>query len=173
MLLPEVVSRPAKQPAKKLLLPVMLVAVLIQLTKLVLLHNRNTGTEDVNCVPLINRPVELTQSLLVPPGAMTTVLVSVVVPRKLPRMMLSPPVVTQQPALQPRNMLLQAVVLQTPAWRPMNTLSVPVVLSRPAQRPAKKLSLPVVLQAPANRPAMKLSVPVVLRKPAYRPRKVL
>jgi hypothetical protein len=42
---------------------------------------------------------------------MTTVEVSVVVPKKLPKMMFDPPVVTQQPALQPKNMLLQAVVL--------------------------------------------------------------
>jgi hypothetical protein len=43
---------------------------------------------------------------------MTTVLVSVVVPKKLPSMMLLSPVVTQQPALQPMNMLLTPVVFE-------------------------------------------------------------
>jgi hypothetical protein len=53
---------------------------------------------------------------------MTTVDVSVVVPRKLPKMMFEAPVVTQQPALQPMKMLLQAVVLQKPARSPIKVL---------------------------------------------------
>ena len=78
--------------------------------------------------PLMYKPVALTHKRLHPPGANTAVLVSVVVPRKLPIMMLFSPVVTQQPALQPTNMLLA-----------------PVVLRRPAHAPAKKLLAPVVL----------------------------
>jgi hypothetical protein len=62
-------------------------------------------------LPLINRPVEFTHSLFVPPGAMITVLVKLVEPTSLPKMMFELPVVTAQPALQPMNMLLQAVVL--------------------------------------------------------------
>jgi hypothetical protein len=53
---------------------------------------------------------------------MTTVDVSVVVPKKLPSMMLLAPVVTQQPALQPMNILLAPVVLQTPAHEPAKKL---------------------------------------------------
>jgi hypothetical protein len=107
------VELPAQQPAKKLLVPVPPVPD-TQLTMLLVPHTLNVEAVETR-LPLTNRPVELTHNLLHPPGAMTTVLVRVVVPKKLPKMMLLAPVVTQQPALQPRNMLLQAVVLQKPA----------------------------------------------------------
>jgi len=73
-------------------------------------------------LPLTNRPELLTHKRLVPPGAKMAVLVKVVVPKKLPSMMLLSPVVTQQPALQPRNMLFEAVVLAQPARRPIKVL---------------------------------------------------
>jgi hypothetical protein len=101
---PVVLQRPAQNPAKKLLVPVPPVP-LIQLTMLVVLQTLNALAPPPPIrLPLMYKPVLLTHNLLVPPGAMTTVLVSVVVPRKVPRMMFDPPVVTQQPALQPMNM---------------------------------------------------------------------
>ena len=105
---PVVLAEPAQQPAKKLSVPVPPVPEMLDEMLLVLQH-LNTAAAVGTRLPLTYKPVELTHNLFVPPGAMTTVLVKVVVPKKLPNMMLSPPVVTQQPALQPMNMLLQAV----------------------------------------------------------------
>ena len=103
-------------------MPVSEAAVVRQPTKLRVPQTLNAAAAVDTRLPLMYKPVEFTHSLLVPPGAMTTVLVKVVVPKKLPNMMLLSPVVTQQPAKQPRNMLFEAVVLQTPAHRPANKL---------------------------------------------------
>ena len=112
--MPVVLAAPAQQPAKKLLAPEPPVPDIL-LIMLVLLHNLNTLQPPTKSEPFIYKPFEFTHSLFVPPGARIAVDVSVVVPRKLPKMMLEQPVVTQQPALQPMNMLLQPNMLQQPA----------------------------------------------------------
>ena len=155
-----VLQRPAQNPAKKLSVPVPPVPDIL-LEMLLVAQHLNTAAAVGTRLPLTNRPVELTHNLFVPPGANTTVLVSVVVPRKLPSMMFESPVVTQQPAKQPRNMLFEAVVFSRPAHRPANKLLLPVVFSRPASSPMKVLKQPVVLAVPDSRPMNVLQLPKV------------
>ena len=102
------------------------------LVMLLVAQHLNTWAAVGTRVPLMYKPVLLTQSLLHPPGASTAVQVIEVLPAKLPRIMLHPLVVALQPALHPRNMLFEAVVLLKPAHNPENKLLVPVLLLQPA-----------------------------------------
>ena len=98
-----VTDAPAQDPAKKLLVPEPPVPEMLDEMLLVLQH-LNTAAAVGTRLPLMYRPVALTHKRLTPPGANTAVQVMVVLPKKLPSMMLQPLVVAQQPALQPRNM---------------------------------------------------------------------